>query len=111
MMVESFLERRRAPRRAAGGAVRSDRAVALSVRLLDIGLSGVLVGSSLPLEVGQCARLSARLGERSIDADIEVRRVSAARDNGVAYKVGARFVSLDEATRLAMQQFLAERRR
>jgi c-di-GMP-binding flagellar brake protein YcgR len=110
-MVESFVERRREPRRTVSGAVQSDRAVAMSFRLLDIGLSGVLVSSSLPLEVGQCARLSTRLGERAIDADIEVRRVSAVRDDNGGYKIGARFVSLDEATRRAMQQFLAERSR
>jgi c-di-GMP-binding flagellar brake protein YcgR len=110
-MVESFLDRRREPRRAVSGGVQSDRAVAISVRLLDIGLGGVLVASSLPLDVGQWARLSARFGDRAIDADVEVRRVSAVRDDKGGYKIGARFVSLDEATRQAMQQFFLDSRR
>jgi hypothetical protein len=110
-MVESFLDRRRQPRRAASGSVQSGRAVAVSVRILDNALSGVLVASSQAFEVGQYARLTARLGERSIDTDVEVRRVSASRDDRDGYRIGARFVSPDEATRQAMQRFLAERSR
>ncbi len=106
-MSESFVERRREPRVTVSDALRSDRPVAVSVRLIDIGLSGVLMASSLPFQVGQFARLSARLGDRAIETDIEIRRVSARRDDKGGYRVGARFVSLDDATRRTMQQFLA----
>jgi c-di-GMP-binding flagellar brake protein YcgR len=89
------------------GDVRSERPVAVSVRLIDIGLSGVLMASSLPFQVGQFARLSARLGERAIETDVEIRRVSSRRDEKGGYAIGARFVSLDEGTRRVLQQFLA----
>jgi hypothetical protein len=110
-MAESYLERRREPRRAASGMVHSDRTVATSVRVLDIGLSGVLVASSLPFQIGQIAHLSTRFGERPIDADVEVRRVVPPNGDRIGYRVGARFVSLDEATRQSMQKFLADRNR
>ncbi len=106
-MREAFLERRRGPRvTLSHDGVRSERALAMSVRLLDIGMNGVLLASSHPFEVGQHARMSTRLGNCTIDADVVVRRVShVGGDQG--YRIGARFVSLDEATRLAMQQFVA----
>ncbi len=106
-MAEGFVDRRREPRVTVSADVRSERPLAVSVRLIDIGLSGVLMASSLPFQVGQFARLSARLGDRAIDTDIEIRRVSPRRDEKGGYAIGARFVSLDEATRRVMQQFLA----
>jgi hypothetical protein len=90
------------------GSARLDRPLAMSVRLLDIGLSGVLLSGSQSLDVGQCARLSARLGEVAVEADIEIRRVGTRRDGRAGgYNLGARFVSLDETTRQVMQQFLS----
>ena len=106
-MPESFVERRRSPRAAVSGGAHLERPLATSVRLLDIGLSGVLVASALPLEVGQFARLSMRLGALNVDADVEIRRVGAERDNKGAFKLGARFIGLDDITRRAMQQYLS----
>jgi hypothetical protein len=106
-MAEAFVERRRSPRFAVAGGARLDRPVALTVRLLDIGLNGVLMASSQRLEVGGRARLTTRLGAINVEADVEVRRVGAPRDDGGAYQLGARFVDLDAATRRAMQQFLS----
>ena len=108
MTAEFFVERRLAPRRKVTGGVRSDRAVAVSVRVLDIGPSGILVMSSMAFEVGQCARLTTRFGDRAIDADVEVRRVLAPRDGSGTYRIGARFISLSEEARRAMKQFLAD---
>jgi len=106
-MVESFLERRHGLRVRVDGGIRSDRAFAVSVRVLDIGATGVLLASSQSFEVGQHARMSARLGDRQIEAEVVVRRVDAAGGDKGGYKIGARFVSLDEATRHTLQQFLA----
>ncbi len=103
-MAESFVERRQGPRVPVSDGVKSDRTVAISVRVLDLSLNGLLVVSSQPLEVGQYARISTRLGDHGIEADVIVRRVSAEEGS---YRVGARFVSLDEATRETMRQFFA----
>jgi hypothetical protein len=109
-VVESFAERRRAARVTVRG-VRSERTVAISVRLVDISLNGVLMLSPRPVETGQYAHLSARLGKHPLEADIQVRRVSAVQEAGGGYKIGARLVSLDEVTRGTMRQLLASRRK
>jgi hypothetical protein len=106
-VVEAFIERRSAPRVALSGGARLDRPLAMSVRVVDIGLDGVLFSSSQRMDVGQCARLTARLGEVGVEADIEVRRVGAARDGKGEYNFGARFVALDEATKQVLLQFLS----
>jgi hypothetical protein len=108
-MAESFAERRRTARVTVRG-VQSERTVSISVRLIDISLSGVLMLSPRPVEVGQYAHLSARLGKHPLEADIQVRRVSAVQEAGGGYKIGARLVSLDEETRGTIRQLLASRR-
>ncbi len=110
-MTEAFVERRRSRRVDVGGRARVDRTTALSVRLLDIGLGGVLMASSLPFEVGQYAHLSTRLGDVPVDADIEVRGTSRQRDESGAYRIGARFLALDPATRREMNEFFASANR
>ena len=107
-MGDTYLERRQGPRVSVSGAMQSDRTLAVSVRVLDIGLSGVSVASSQSFEVGQHAHLSTRLGDCPIEADVVIRRVTAIGGDKCAYTVSARFVSLDEGTRRAMQQFLAD---
>ncbi len=104
-MTEAFVERRRSGRTAVNGRARVDRAIAPTVRLLDISLGGVLMSSAHPLQKGQYAHLTTRLGEVPVDADIEVRRTT--RDGNGAFRVGARFLALDQATRQAMQAFFA----
>ncbi len=110
-MAEAFVERRRSPRIVVTGNARLDRPTALSVRLIDISLGGVLMSSSQPFAKGQYGRLSARLGDVPIDVDIEVRRTSRERDGKDQHKVGARFVGLDNGTREAMHRFLTSTNR
>ncbi len=106
-MTEAFLERRRSPRVETDGRGRVDRTIVPTVRLLDIGLGGVLMSSAYAFDVGQCARLSARLGEVPVDVDIEVRHTTGARDPSGVFRIGARFLTLDPASRQAMRDFLA----
>ena len=105
-MAESFTERRQTARVTVRG-VHSERTVALSVRLVDISLSGVMMLASRPIEPGQRAHMSTRLDKGAVDADIEIRRVSATHDARGEYRIAARFIALDEAARGAMRQFLA----
>jgi hypothetical protein len=79
--------------------------------LIDISLGGVLMASSEPFDRRQYGRLTTRLGDVSIDVNIEVRRTCRERDGKHAYKGGARFVGLDDETRQAMQKFLAAAKR
>ncbi len=105
-MAEGVTERRRAARVTVQG-VQPERKVTMSVRLVDISLSGVLMLTSRPLQQGQYAHLSTRFGRHPLEADIEVRRVSPMRDVRGDYRIGARFVALDDDTRNAMRRFLA----
>ena len=106
-MADSPAERRQTARVTVRG-VHSERTVTLSVRLVDISLGGVMMLSSRPIELGQRAHMSTRLGKRALDADIEIRRVSVVHDCRGDYRIAARFVALDEAARGAMRQFLAQ---
>lgn len=106
-MPEAFVERRRSPRVVVASGAHLDRPLATSVRLLDIGLGGVLMASAQPFDLGQYGRLSLRLGSVTVDADVEIRRIAAQRDERGAFKLGARFVGLDDDTRRAMQQYLS----
>ncbi len=104
-MADGFTERRRAAR-VTVRSVQSERKVSMSVRLVDISLSGVLMLASRPLREGQYAHLSTRFGKHPLEADIEVRRVSPMRDARGDYRIGARFVALDDTTKASMRQFL-----
>ena len=106
-MAEAYLERRNGPRLPVPSDVRTDRPLAVSVRIVDIGLPGVLLASSQPMQVGQHARIKIRAGADTIEADLAVRRVSPMRGDKGGYAIGARFVSLDDATRENIKRFLS----
>ena len=110
-MPESFQERRRSPRATVAGGHALQMPLSTTVQLVDISLGGVLMHSPHPFEEGQYARLSTRLGAVPVDVDIEVRRTSRERDDSGAFRIGARFVGLDEATRQAMSTFLTSAKR
>ena len=110
-MPEPFVERRRTSRvtLAAGHSLQLPRAS--TVQLVDISLGGVLVNSPQPVQLGQRARLQTRLGGGPVDVEVEVRRVAPdwgpTRDGG-RFRLGVRFVGIDEATRRHIQRFLRE---
>ncbi len=104
-MAEAFVERRRWPRIAVSKQARLERTAEFDVRVLDISLGGVLIATPEAVAKQHQARISVRLGDVPIEADLEVRRVTRDRD-GSDYKVAGRFVGLDEATREAMRRFL-----
>ena len=78
--------------------------VALSVRILDISLSGVLVQARQPAKPGDRGRLRLDLGGMPFSADVEVRRVVT---GGLPddYKVGIAFVGLSTEHRQTIQRF------
>jgi c-di-GMP-binding flagellar brake protein YcgR len=82
----------------------------MPVQLMDISLAGVLLTSPTALQPGETGRLSTRLGGRPIEVDVEVRRVARLDDSGHGFRIGARFVSIDDTTRQTMQQFLSNAR-
>jgi c-di-GMP-binding flagellar brake protein YcgR len=107
-MSMDYVDRRKTARVTMPAGLRFERPVVMSVRLLEISMSGVLMAATQPLEVGQVAQLSARIGAQAIETSIEVRRVAAGDVGKGAYRIGARFVSLDPSTAAMLRQFLSD---
>ena len=68
-----MIERRQYPRRQVEGEFAGVQAT-LSVRVLDISVSGVLLQSSRPVQVGERGSLRLSLGGQPFTADVEVQR-------------------------------------
>jgi PilZ domain-containing protein len=97
-------ERRRSPRFDVEGGEQAVVPVAMSVRLLDISLTGVLVQAGLPAKEGSRGRLRLDLGGNPFAAEVEVRRI-AQGVGGQGYKIGARFVDLSDDQRHIIEGF------
>jgi hypothetical protein len=107
-MDTGFVERRRSPRVPMGGGVTAVRPVSTAVRLLDVSSDGVLLSCPDPIAPGALARIVVRLGNRPLDAELDVRHVSRERDPQVGgYRVGGRFVSLGAQARQAVDGLLS----
>jgi len=106
-MENAFIERRRSPRVAMGDGARLVRPVSMAVRLLDVSSDGVLMACPSPLTPGVVSRVIARLGERPLDASLDVRHASAQWDQQAGgYRVGGRFVALGAQAREAVDALL-----
>lgn len=97
-------ERRRSPRHDVIGGELAVVPIAMSVRLLDISLTGVLVQSSQPAKEGARGRLRLNLAGQPFSADVEVRRIAQGA-GGQGYKIGARFVDLTDAQTRVIESF------
>ena len=106
-MESGFVERRRSPRVPMGRGAIVVRPVSMAVRLLDLSSEGVLLSCPDPLAPGASPRVVARLGDRSLDAEINVRHVSSQWDpRAGGYRVGGRFVALGSQARSAVDALL-----
>ena len=81
-----------------------------TVELIDISTVGVFFTSPVPLSAGDKAHLRMRLGDRSFNAEIEIRREHTRSVKQSGYPLGAVFTSLDEASRLTLDEFLGDQR-
>ena len=77
---------------------------ALSVRLLDISLAGVLVESSQPAKAGVRGRLRLDLAGQPFAAEVEVRRIAPGM-GGSGFRIGAQFVDLSDHHRQMIETF------
>jgi len=84
--------------------------VHMSVRVLDISLSGVLLQSAHPVERGARGSLRLNLAGVPFVADVEVQRISPAPDpaSADAYRIGARFVSTSREHQHAIERFIEQ---
>jgi c-di-GMP-binding flagellar brake protein YcgR len=82
--------------------------VQMSVRVLDISLSGVLLQAAHPVERGARGSLRLHLDGMPFTADIEVQRIAPAPDETStgAYRIGARFVNTSREHQQAIERFI-----
>jgi hypothetical protein len=107
-MESGFVERRRFPRVPMRIGAAAMRPVSMPVRLLDLSSGGLLLSCPDPLPPGPSSRITARLGNRPLDAELDVRHVSTQWDPRIGgYRVGGRFVSLAPQARLAVESLLS----
>jgi hypothetical protein len=81
-----------------------------TIELVDISTTGVLFASPAAMTAGETGQLRMRLGDRTFNADVEVRRGSSTGPKAGSYRVGAEFTALDEASRLTLDDFLGGQR-
>lgn len=107
-MDTAIVERRRSPRVPINSGATMVRPVSFAVRLLDVSSDGLLLSSPDPMPPGSVPRIVARLGDRPLEAELDVRHASRERDPRVGgYRVGGRFVSLGPKARQAVDHLLA----
>jgi hypothetical protein len=100
------MERRQAPRVALDSGLECRLELRTRVRLLDISLSGALLGAELALPVGAPAQLRTGLGSTGLSADVQIRR-NVALTPGIPLKgLGATFTTMDERSRRSLEDFL-----
>jgi len=103
-------ERRADVRLIAGGDAEIGQPNWATVELIDISTTGVLVASTVQVETGERGELRVRLGERSFAAQIEVKRSDSPKAPHALYRLGAAFVSLDEGSRVHLEDFIGDAR-
>jgi hypothetical protein len=107
-MDTGFVERRRSPRVPMGSGATMVRPASMAVRLLDLSSDGVLLSCPDRIAPGALPRVVARLGNRPLDADLDVRHASSTWDPRVGgYRVGGRFLSLSPQARQAVDGLLS----
>jgi hypothetical protein len=107
-MDSGFVERRRSPRVPMKTGTTLLRPVSMAVKVLDLSADGMLLSCPDPLSPGAVPRVVARLGNRPLDVEFDVRHVSNQWDPRVGgYRVGGRFVAPGPQARQAVDGLLA----
>jgi hypothetical protein len=104
----SHPERRKLPRIQVETGELAVLPVPLTVRILDISLSGVLLESAHPVGAGARGSLRLNLEGVPFTADVEVQRVSPAPDENCAepYRIGARFLDTSREHLQVIERFI-----
>ena len=112
-MTEFATDGRRTPR-AVVGSSEAERPISLTVRVLDVSMSGALLVAPTGLAPGQRAELRATLGGKPLVAEIEVRRTVVEPTDersreARSVHMGVAFVSLDERSQRTVERFLGQK--
>jgi hypothetical protein len=100
-------DRRRSPRTVIADTELSVLAFPVPVRLLDISLSGVLLESTHPVELGTRGTLRFNFAGVPFSADVEVQRLTdlAKQPARPRYAIGAAFVALSRQDQRVIERF------
>ena len=96
-------DRRRTPRVQLPQHEHCELHLRTRVQLLDISLSGVLVGTDVRIPLGARGQLRFGLGGTAFAPSVQVRRRAA---GGPAPGFGTVFTSMDEGSRRRLEEFL-----
>jgi len=106
-MRDTAPDRRRSPRIEVADTELSVLAFPVPVRLLDISLSGVLLESTQPVELGTRGTLRFNFAGAPFSADVKVERLTpqASAPGGARFSIGATFVALSRADQRVIERF------
>jgi hypothetical protein len=99
-------DRRRVPRAVIADTELSVLAFPIPVRMLDISLSGVLLESSHPVDLGTRGTLRFNFGGVPFSADVKVERLDGEHNGSVErFIIGASFVALSRQDQRVIERF------
>lgn len=98
-------DRRRVSRTLIADTELSVLAFPIPVRLVDISLSGVLLESSHPVELGTRGTLRFNFGGVPFSADVRVERLERSAGAVERYAIGASFVALSREDQRVIERF------
>jgi c-di-GMP-binding flagellar brake protein YcgR len=99
-------ERRNGPRVSLEEGIECRLELRTRVRLLDISVSGALLGAEVKLPVGTHAHLRSAIATTAFSPDLQVRRLADASGRNAAVGLGAAFTAMDERTQRSLEEFL-----
>lgn len=105
--MSDVVDRRRVRRAPITDTELSVLAFPIAVRLIDISVSGVLLESSHPVDLGTCGTLRLNFSGMPFSADVRVERVSptSTAAGPEVFAVGASFVGLSRQGRDVIARF------
>jgi hypothetical protein len=99
-------ERRQGPRVEIDDVIECRLELRTRVRLLDISVSGALLGAEVTLPVGTRAHLRSAITAAAFSPDLQVRRHVDGQSRNTAIGLGAVFTAMDERSRQSLEDFL-----
>jgi len=99
-------ERRKGPRVTLEQEVECRLELRTRVRLLDISVSGALLGADVNLPVGSRANLRSAIASTAFSPDVQIRRITDASSRNAAVGLGAQFTTMDDRSRRSLEEFL-----
>ena len=106
MTERTTAERRQSPRATLNEGVECRLELRTRVRLLDISLTGTLLGTDLKLPVGTRAQLRSGIAANTFVPEIEVCRIAEPSARNPTTGLGAAFTSMDDRSRNCLEEFL-----